>query len=104
MDLNQVILMGNLVEKPEIIEHLNGDVICILYLITSDENRNQIESKTKHKILVRGNAAKMANDRLIKNSRVLVKGKIKKKKKETGEISTFIESEYIDLSSHKARY
>jgi len=78
-DLNEVILMGNAVKEPEVKFTVNGSKYCLLSIATNRSYKQEEEWKdetTFHNVVLWGRLAEHAEERILKGTRVHIKGRI----------------------------
>ena len=83
--INKVILIGNLVTKPEVKYASNGNAISNLSVATSeswtDKSTGQKQERTEwHRVSLFGKLAEIAGQYLDKGSKVYVEGKLQTRK------------------------
>ncbi len=83
--INKVILVGNLVAKPEVKYASNGNAISNLSVATSeswtDKSTGQKQERTEwHRVSLFGKLAEIAGQYLDKGSKVYVEGKLQTRK------------------------
>ena len=79
--MNQIILVGRLGDRPELIPMESGQALCSFSIATNerwtDKSGEKKEMTEWHRIKVWGNAAAACSKHLKKGSHVLVNGKIR---------------------------
>ena len=82
MSVNEVTLIGNLGDKPEIVVFPDGTRIAKLSIATSHQWRDKQsgekrESTEWHRVVLRGNVVNVADEYLNKGDKVYIKGMLK---------------------------